>query len=185
MNSVNIIGRVTKDLDLKYTPSGVPMLRFTVAVNRGRKTEGQPEADFINCVAFNKNAENMANYQKKGSQVAVTGSIQTGSYENQQGQRVYTTDILVDRVQFLDKREDNQQQANQQQGYQHNPQTYTQPQNQFNQQQGFGNMPNNQFGGQQNTFGNQQQNNNLNSVPNNQQFNNQNFRDIKEEDLPF
>lgn len=102
MNTVNLIGRLTKDPELKYTPSGMAICKFTVAVNRDFTNQsGEREADFINCTAFKKTAENLSNYQTKGSQIGVVGRIQTGSFEGQDGKRVYTTDVIVDRVEFL------------------------------------------------------------------------------------
>ena len=110
MNTVNLVGRITKDLELRYTPSGVATVRFTIAVNRQFKKDGQPDADFINCVAWRKTAENLANYQSKGSQIGVIGRIETGSYENSEGKRVYTTDIVANEIIFLgSKKEENQQ----------------------------------------------------------------------------
>ena len=110
MNTVNLVGRITKDLELRYTPSGVATVRFTIAVNKQFKKEGQPDADFINCVAWSKTAENLANYQSKGSQIGVIGRIETGSYENSEGKRVYTTDIVANEIIFLgSKKEENQQ----------------------------------------------------------------------------
>ncbi|MFF2179390.1 single-stranded DNA-binding protein [Lysinibacillus sp. NPDC058147] len=104
MNQTQLIGRLTKDPELKYSPSGVPVVRFTLAVNREMKRD---ETDFISCVVFNKVAESLANYQKKGSRIGVVGRIQTGSYENQQGQRVFTTDVITNSIEFLDTRSDN------------------------------------------------------------------------------
>lgn len=103
MNQTQLIGRLTKDPELKYSPSGVPVVRFTLAVNREMKRD---EPDFINCIAFNKVAESLANYQKKGSRIGVVGRIQTGSYENQQGQRIFTTDVIANSIEFLDNRSD-------------------------------------------------------------------------------
>ena len=102
MNTVNLIGRLTKDPELKYTSSGMAICKFTVAVNRDFTNQnGEREADFINCTTFKKTAENLVNYQKKGSQIGVVGRIQTGSYEGQDGKRIFTTDVVVDRVEFL------------------------------------------------------------------------------------
>ena len=110
MNTVSLVGRITKDLDLRYTPSGVATVRFTIAVNRQFKKEGEREADFINCVAWSKTAENLANYQSKGSQIGVIGRIQTGSHKNKEGKQVYTTDIIANEIIFLgNKKEENQQ----------------------------------------------------------------------------
>lgn len=105
MNSANIVGRLTKDPELKYTPSGVAMTRFTLAVNRSfNNAQGEKEADFINVQVWRKQAENVANFLKKGSLAGVTGRIQTGSYEGQDGKRIYTTDIVAESVQFLDSK---------------------------------------------------------------------------------
>lgn len=103
MNQTQLIGRLTKDPELKYSPSGVPVVRFTLAVNREMKRD---ETDFINCIAFNKVAESLASYQKKGSRIGVVGRIQTGSYENQQGQRIFTTDVIASNIEYLDTRSD-------------------------------------------------------------------------------
>lgn len=104
INRVVLVGRLTKDPELKYTPSGVPMTRFTVAVNRPFKNEGQKEADFIGCLAWRKQAENLANFMKKGSLIGIEGRIQTGSFEGQDGKRVYTSDVVCDSIQFLEPR---------------------------------------------------------------------------------
>lgn len=105
VNNVVLVGRITRDLELRTSPQGVTSLRFSVAVNRRFKNAaGEYEADFINCVAFRQTAEYLANYGKKGALVSVTGNIRTGSYENQQGQRVYTTDVFVDNVSLLESR---------------------------------------------------------------------------------
>lgn len=106
INRVIITGRLTKDPELKYTQSGVAVCRFTVAVNRAYKQEGGQDADFINCIAWRKQAENVANYLKKGSLCGVDGRIQTGSYEKD-GQRIYTTEVIADSVQFLEPKSSN------------------------------------------------------------------------------
>ena len=105
INRVVLVGRLTKDPELRYTPSGVAMARFTLAVNRTfSNQQGEREADFINCVVWRKQAENTANFLKKGSLAGVEGRIQTGSYEGQDGKRVYTTEVVADSVQFLEPR---------------------------------------------------------------------------------
>ena len=105
INRVVLVGRLTKDPELRYTPSGVAMARFTLAVNRTfSNQQGEREADFINCLVWRKQAENAANYLSKGSLAGVEGRIQTGSYEGQDGKRVYTTDVIADSVQFLEPR---------------------------------------------------------------------------------
>ncbi len=105
INLVVLVGRLTKDPELKYTPNGIASCRFTVAVNRAfQNQQGEREADFINCQAWRKQAENLANFMKKGSLIGLEGRIQTGSYEGQDGKRVYTTDVVADSIQFLDPR---------------------------------------------------------------------------------
>lgn len=108
INRVVLVGRLTKDPELRYTPSGVAVTRFTLAVNRTfSNTQGEKEADFINCIVWRKPAENTANFLKKGSLAGVEGRIQTGSYEGQDGKRVYTTEVVADSVQFLEPRNSN------------------------------------------------------------------------------
>ena len=115
INNVVLIGRLTKDPELKYTQTGIATTRFTLAVNRPFKNQnGENEADFINIQVWRKQAENVANYLKKGSLAGVTGRIQTGSYENQQGQRIYTTDVVADSVQFLEPKGNGGQQQTKQ-----------------------------------------------------------------------
>ena len=105
MNSINIVGRLTKDVSLKYTQNGVAVANFTVAVNRQFKNaNGEREADFINVVQFRKGAELTAQYMSKGSQIGVTGRIQTRNYENNEGKRVYVTEVVAENVQFLDSK---------------------------------------------------------------------------------
>lgn len=105
INRVVLVGRLTKDPELKYTQSGIAVTRFTLAVNRAfQNQQGEREADFINCVAWRKQAENIANYLRKGSLAGVDGRIQTGSFEGQDGKRVYTTEVVADSTQFLEPR---------------------------------------------------------------------------------
>nr|WLJ26183.1 MAG: single strand binding protein [Firmicutes phage HS17] len=109
MNSVNLIGRLVRDPEVRYSQSGMAILKFTVAVDRklskDKKQEAernnQPTADFISCTAFGKTAEVIANYHSKGSQIGVEGRIQTGSYEKDDGTKVYTTDVLVNSITFV------------------------------------------------------------------------------------
>lgn len=107
INNVTLTGRLTKDCDLKYTGNGNAVASFSLAVNRSFKRDGEPEADFINCVVWNKTAEALANYTVKGSLIGVTGSIQTRNYENQQRQRVYVTEVLVQKLVFLETQKNN------------------------------------------------------------------------------
>ena len=102
INRVVLVGRLVADPELRYTPNGIASCKFRVAVNRPFKNEGEQQADFITCVAWRKQAENLANFMKKGSLIAIEGKIQTGSYEGQDGKRVYTTDVVADSVQFLE-----------------------------------------------------------------------------------
>ncbi|MED3551817.1 single-stranded DNA-binding protein [Cytobacillus praedii] len=108
MNRVVLVGRLTKDPELRYTPNGVPVATFTLAVNRTfTNQQGEREADFINCVIWRKPAENVANFLKKGSLAGVDGRIQTRSYEGQDGKRVYVTEVQAESVQFLEPRNSN------------------------------------------------------------------------------
>ena len=115
INNVVLVGRMTKEAELRYTPSNIAVATFTLAVNRDFKGEnGEREADFINCVMWRQQAENLANWTKKGSLVGVTGRIQTRNYDNQQGQRVYVTEVVAERFQLLESKGDNQGQTQQQ-----------------------------------------------------------------------
>ncbi|KKE78303.1 single-stranded DNA-binding protein [Oceanobacillus caeni] len=105
LNRVVLVGRLTRDPDLRYTPTGVAVANFTLAVNRPfTNQQGNREADFINCVAWRRQAENLANYMKKGSMVGVDGRVQTRSYEGQDGKTVYVTEVLAESIQFLESR---------------------------------------------------------------------------------
>lgn len=119
MNRVVLVGRLTKDPDLRYTPNGVPVATFTLAVNRNfTNQQGEREADFINCQVWRKPAENAANYLKKGSLAGVDGKIQTRSYEGQDGKRVYVTEVVAESVQFLEPKKSEGQSQNRQQNTQ-------------------------------------------------------------------
>ncbi len=105
MNKVFLIGRLTKDPELRYTGTNTPVASFTLAVNRNFTNQsGEREADFIPIVVWRKQAENVKNYLTQGSQVAVDGRIQTRSYDDNQGQRRYVTEVIADNVQFLDSK---------------------------------------------------------------------------------
>lgn len=122
MNRTVLVGRLTKDPDLRYTNSGKAVANFTLAVNRPFKNaQGDREADFIMCQIWGKPAENLANYMRKGSQIGVDGRIQTRSYEGQDGNRVYVTEVVADNVQFLESKSENQQGQQNQQSQQHQP----------------------------------------------------------------
>ena len=105
INSVCLVGRLTRDPELKYTGNNVAVASFSLAVNRNFKdANGEREADFINCVIWRQQAENLANWAKKGALIGITGRIQTRSYENQQGQRVYVTEVVAENFQMLESR---------------------------------------------------------------------------------
>lgn len=110
LNKAILIGRITKDLELKRSANGNSYINFSLAVNGFKKED----VNFISCKAFNKKAETMANYLGKGSLIAVEGSIVTGSYENMQGQKVYTTDVFVNDFNFLQSKSENQTNRNEQ-----------------------------------------------------------------------
>lgn len=106
INNVTLVGRLTRDPELRYTPSNIAIATFNMAVNRNFKNQaGEREADFINCMIWRQQAENFASWVKKGNPVGITGRIQTRSYENQQGQRVYVTEVVADTFQLLEKRD--------------------------------------------------------------------------------
>ncbi len=164
INRVVLVGRLTRDLEMRKTQTGTSVVSFTMAVGRRYQQQGQPDADFINCVAWNKTAELMVQYLHKGSLIGLEGRIQTRSYDNQQGQRVYVTEVVADSVQFLESR--NAQGSQQGYGQQND---YAQPayqQPSYNNQQSFEQPsvnPSNDFGG----------------------FDNAETLDIASDDLPF
>nr|DAK30822.1 MAG TPA: Single strand binding protein [Caudoviricetes sp.] len=105
INSTVLVGRLTRDPELKYTTSNIAVATFSLAVNRNFKdANGERETDFINCVIWRQQAENLANWAKKGALIGITGRIQTRSYENQQGQRVYVTEVVAENFQMLESR---------------------------------------------------------------------------------
>lgn len=106
INRVVLVGRLTKDPEYRVTPSGVQVATFTLAINRTyTNQQGEREADFINCVVFRRPAENVNNYLSKGSLAGVEGRLQSRSYENQEGRRVYVTEVVCDNVQFLEPKD--------------------------------------------------------------------------------
>ena len=110
INNVVVVGRLTRAVDLRYTSNGTAYASFTLATDRDFKNQnGEKETDFINCVMWRKPAENLANYTKKGSLIGIEGRIQTRNYDNQQGQRVYVTEVLAEKFSFLEsaKKDDN------------------------------------------------------------------------------
>jgi len=155
INNVVLVGRMTKDAELRYTPSNVAVATLTLAVNRPFKNQnGEHEADFINVVIWRQQAENLANWAKKGAQIGITGRIQTRSYDNQQGQRVYVTEVVAETFQLLESRSVREGKGQGQSGY-------SAPSNQASTQ------PTPDFSRQENPFG---QTNPL---------------DISDDDLPF
>lgn len=113
LNKVILQGRLTNDPEVKALPNGTFVTRFSLAVGRDFKKEGQPDADFLNIIAFGKTAEFVGKYFTKGMQALVDGKIQTGSYDNKEGKKVYTTDIVCNAIYFTEsKKEANNQQQN-------------------------------------------------------------------------
>lgn len=109
MNKVILIGNISTDIQLRYTQSNMAVATFSLALNRPKKQDGTQEADFPNIVVWGKQAENINKYLKKGSKLALEGHIQTRNYEDQNGQKRYTTEVVADSVQFLDNKKDGQQ----------------------------------------------------------------------------
>lgn len=124
LNRVVLVGRLTKDPDLRYTPNGIAVANFTIAINRPfSNQQGEREADFINCVAWRKQAENLANYMRKGSQIGVDGRLQSRTFEGQDGKTVFVTEVVADSVQFLEPKNSTQNREGQgsySSGYQQN-----------------------------------------------------------------
>lgn len=114
MNKVILMGRLTKDPDVRYSQANPPVAvaRYSLAVNRRFKKQGEQEADFINCVAFEKAAEFVEKFLKKGMQISIAGRIQTGSYTDKNGKKVYTTDVVVEEHYFAESKKDSQSSNN-------------------------------------------------------------------------
>lgn len=167
INNVVLVGRMTRDAELRYTPSNQAVATFTLAVNRNFKNQnGEREADFINCVIWRQQAENLTNWAKKGTLVGVTGRIQTRNYENQQGQRVYVTEVVADNFQILESRATREGQS----GGSYN--------GEFNNNSSFGGSSNGGFSSQPSQ---QTPNFGRDESP----FGNSNPMDISDDDLPF
>ena len=113
MNSVQLIGRITKDLEVRYTPSQMAVTSFTLAVDRPVKKGEEKQADFIRCTVFGKQAEMLEKWSRKGNRIAIEGRIQTGSYQNKNGEKVYTTDVIANRVEIIDWPEKDGENGNQ------------------------------------------------------------------------
>lgn len=156
INRTVLVGRLTRDPELKYTNSGRAVASFNIAVNRQfTNSQGEREADFINCVIWNKTAENFCNFTRKGSLVGIDGRIQTRSYENQQGTRIFVTEVVAENFSLLESKNSSQNEQFEQNRPKNNGQNY---QNKQNGQSSPSRNPNNPF----------------NSMP-----------DIKDDDLPF
>lgn len=123
INNVVLVGRLTRDVELRKTLNGTSCVQFTLAVNRRVQTEGQPDADFIQCVAWGKLADLMETYLHKGSLIGVEGRIQVRQYQTKDGQNRYVTEVIASGIQFLEPKKDSQQQSNNP----YNPQGYNQP----------------------------------------------------------
>ena len=125
INNVTFIGRLTRDAELRYTPSNIATVQFNVACNRNFKNaNGEYDADFINCVMWREQAERFCNWTKKGMLVGITGRIQTRSYEGNDGKRVYVTEVVAENFQVLEKRDNT---ANQNSMAEQMPPNYTNP----------------------------------------------------------
>lgn len=147
INNVVLVGRLTKEPDLRYTSNGTAAASFTLAVNRSFKNaNGDREADFINCVIWRKSAETLANYAHKGTLLGITGRIQTRNYENQQGQRVYVTEVIADSFQLLESKSNNSSQNTSTGSYKNNQANNYTPNNQNAAQTNLGVNPINDFG---------------------------------------
>lgn len=170
MNRVVLVGRLTKDPELRYTQSNKAVATFTVAVNRQYTNQnGEREADFINCVVWGKPAENVSRYMKKGGQVGVDGRMQTRNYQANDGTRRYVTEVVAESVQFLESRNSRDNSSNQESNYSQ-PNSYQQPQKQAP-------VQNNNYGSQ--------------NTSNSANLSNDDFAnfganiDISDDDLPF
>ncbi|WP_203650597.1 single-stranded DNA-binding protein [Secundilactobacillus yichangensis] len=174
INRAVLTGRLTRDVDLRYTPSGAAVGNFTLAVDRQFTNQNnEREADFINCVIWRKSAENFANFTHKGALVGIDGRIQTRNYENQQGQRVYVTEVVVENFALLEPRSANNNAGNSNNGGSNNAPTGNAPQN------------TNPFG-DPNTNGAANNNNQNNGDNQADPFaNNGDSIDISDDDLPF
>lgn len=123
INNVVLVGRLTRDPELRHTPQNQAVATFGLAVNRQFKNaNGEREADFINCVIWRQQAENLANFAKKGALIGITGRIQTRNYENQQGQKVYVTEVVADTFQMLESNKSQGEQSNKPQAQNKKPQ---------------------------------------------------------------
>ncbi|WP_407894728.1 single-stranded DNA-binding protein [Lacticaseibacillus sp. N501-2] len=195
INSVSLTGRLTREVELRYTQSGVAVGSFTLAVDRAfTNANGQRETDFINCVIWRKSAENLSNFTRKGSMIGVTGRMQVRNYENNQGQRVYVTEVVVENFALLESRATTEARPQEPAG--NNQNSGNNFQNNFS---GGQPAPQNNFGGSQNAAPSSSSNNGGNDSQPNFGANNTNANnntadpfanngqpiDISDDDLPF
>ncbi|WP_373738286.1 single-stranded DNA-binding protein [Jeotgalibaca porci] len=173
INNVVLTGRLTKEIDLRYTQTGTAIGSFNLAVDRQfKKQDGERETDFVSCIIWRKAAENLANFTRKGSLIGIQGRIQTRNYENQQGVRVYVTEVVIENFTLLESREVTEsrpRQGNQDsKHYQQNNQTNQQPQ-------------------QSNLNNSNQRNNNFNDYESKEDpfLSSGQSIDISDDDLPF
>jgi single-strand DNA-binding protein len=190
INRVVLVGRLTRDPELRYTANGAAVASFTVAVNRQfTNSQGEREADFINCVIWRKAAENFSNFTNKGSLVGIDGRLQTRNYENQQGQRVYVTEVVVENFSLLESRAESEKRNsgnnfNQAPSYNNNNQSNQSPFGNNNNNYG-NNAGNSNFDNSNNNSNNNNQSNNSNNNSGDPFANNSKPIDISDDDLPF
>ena len=176
INRVVLVGRLTRDPELRYTANGAAVASFTVAVNRQfTNSNGDRDADFINCAVWRKAAENFVNFTNKGSLVGIDGRIQTSSYDNQQGQRVYRTDVIVENFSLLESKAENERRNG-------NGFNNQKPQSNYN--QGSNNYNNSRNSNNQNQYGNNQSNKPRNNSSDPFK-NNSGGVNVSDDDLPF
>ncbi len=191
INNTTLVGRLTKNPELRYTGSGIAVVSFTLAVERNyTNAQGERETDFINCVAWRGTAETLANFSVKGSLIGVTGNIQTRNYQNNEGRTVYVTEVVVDNFQMLEPKSVTDNRRAQSGGGQPQPQQQQQQGNNYG-----GNSYSNQNNSYSNTNQSQQSNSNTGNDDNpfaNIDFGNEDpfesnddVTDISDDDLPF
>ena len=198
INNTTLVGRLTKNPELRYTGSGIAVVSFSLAVERNyTNAQGERETDFINCVAWRGTAETLANFSVKGSLIGVTGSIQTRNYQNNEGRTVYITEVVVDNFQMLESKSVTDSRRAQSGGGQQQQQQQNQQGGNYS-NSGYGNNSSNSNFNNNNSNNNQsQQSNNANAGNNNNPFANIDFgnddpfesnddvTDISDDDLPF
>ena len=189
INRTVLVGRLTRDPELRYTQGGTAVASFTLAVNRQfTNSQGEREADFINCVIWRKAAENFANFTNKGSLVGIDGRLQTRNYENQQGQRVYVTEVVVDSFSLLESRSESERRNS---GSSNSNQAPSYNSNQSSQSPYSNNNSNsnNNYNGANNANSSNSNNNNQSNNSNNNMSDpfadNSKPIDISDDDLPF